>query len=142
METTGPRGHNSGNGAQFAPGDNPRQANYLSTSRLYKLDNRYLVVFFARGEALTPQFYEAGPGPPVAAGPPGAVAVLPTAAPLVAQGAHHQRHWVLLRRSPPEGSAHSRFSYVESVDRIIYAIFSRFNEDWKNHSLNVFTQAA
>jgi transposase-like protein len=29
------------------------------------------------------------------------------------------------------------FTNVESVDRIIYAIFSRFNEDWKNHTLNV-----
>jgi putative transposase len=34
------------------------------------------------------------------------------------------------------------FSNVESVERIIYAIFSRFNEDWKNHTLNLFTQAA
>ena len=34
------------------------------------------------------------------------------------------------------------FSNVESVDRIIYAIFSRFNEDWKTHTLNLFTQAA
>jgi len=34
------------------------------------------------------------------------------------------------------------FTNVESVDRIIYAIFSRFNEDWKNHTLNLFTQAA
>ena len=34
------------------------------------------------------------------------------------------------------------FTNVESVDRIIYAIFSRFNQDWKNHTLNLFTQAA
>jgi hypothetical protein len=34
------------------------------------------------------------------------------------------------------------FTNVESVDRIIYAIISRFNEDWKNHTLNLFTQAA
>jgi transposase-like protein len=34
------------------------------------------------------------------------------------------------------------FTNVESVDRIIYAIFSRFNEDWKDHTLNLFTQAA
>ena len=34
------------------------------------------------------------------------------------------------------------FSNVESVDRIIYAIFSRFNEDWKTHTLKLFTQAA
>jgi putative transposase len=34
------------------------------------------------------------------------------------------------------------FTNVESVDRIIYAIFSRFNEDWKNHTLTLFTQAA
>jgi hypothetical protein len=31
---------------------------------------------------------------------------------------------------------------VESVDRIIYAIFSRFNQDWKNRTLELFTQAA
>ena len=34
------------------------------------------------------------------------------------------------------------FTNVASVDRIIYAIFSRFNDDWKNHTLGLFTQAA
>ncbi len=34
------------------------------------------------------------------------------------------------------------FTNVESLDRIIYAIFSRFNEDWKTHTLDLFTQAA
>jgi hypothetical protein len=34
------------------------------------------------------------------------------------------------------------FTSVESVDRIIYAIFSRVNEDWKTHTLKLFTQAA
>ena len=34
------------------------------------------------------------------------------------------------------------FTNVESVDRIIYAIFNRFNEDWKNRTLELFTQAA
>jgi putative transposase len=34
------------------------------------------------------------------------------------------------------------FTNVQSVERIIYAIFSRFNEDWKNHTLALFTQAA
>ena len=34
------------------------------------------------------------------------------------------------------------FCNVESVDRIIYAIFSRFNTDWKTHTLELFTQAA
>jgi len=34
------------------------------------------------------------------------------------------------------------FTNVESVDRIIYAIFSRFNEDWNNRTLELFTQAA
>ena len=34
------------------------------------------------------------------------------------------------------------FCNVESVDRIIYAIFSRFNHDWKTRTLNLFTQAA
>ena len=34
------------------------------------------------------------------------------------------------------------FTNVQSVDRIIYAIFSRFNEDWKNRTLELFTQTA
>ncbi len=34
------------------------------------------------------------------------------------------------------------FTNVQSVDRIIYAIFNRFNEDWKNRTLELFTQAA
>ena len=34
------------------------------------------------------------------------------------------------------------FTNVAGVDRIIYAIFSRFNQDWKNHTFELFTQAA
>lgn len=34
------------------------------------------------------------------------------------------------------------FTNVASVERIIYSIFNRFNEDWKNHTLELFTQAA
>jgi putative transposase len=34
------------------------------------------------------------------------------------------------------------FVNVQSVDRIIFSIFNRFNEDWRNHILRVFTQAA
>ena len=34
------------------------------------------------------------------------------------------------------------FTNVDSVERIIYAIFSRFNEHWQNHTLRLFTQAA
>ena len=34
------------------------------------------------------------------------------------------------------------FVNVESVDRIISSIFNRFNEDWKNYTLALFTQAA
>jgi putative transposase len=32
------------------------------------------------------------------------------------------------------------FTNVASVDRIIYAIFNRFNQDWQNHTLQLFTQ--
>jgi putative transposase len=32
------------------------------------------------------------------------------------------------------------FKNVHSVDRIIYAIFHRFNEDWRNRTLDLFTQ--
>ena len=34
------------------------------------------------------------------------------------------------------------FVNVRSVDRIIYSIFQRFNLEWKNRTLKVFTQAA
>lgn len=34
------------------------------------------------------------------------------------------------------------FTNVQSVDRIIFAIFNRFNEDWQNHTLELFTQRA
>ena len=34
------------------------------------------------------------------------------------------------------------FVNVESVDRIIYFIFQRFNLEWKTRTLNLFTQAA
>jgi putative transposase len=34
------------------------------------------------------------------------------------------------------------FVNVKSVDRIIYSIFQRFNLEWKNRTLRVFTQAA
>lgn len=34
------------------------------------------------------------------------------------------------------------FVNVASVDRIIFAIFNRFNEAWKNRTLRLFTQAA
>ena len=34
------------------------------------------------------------------------------------------------------------FVNVQSVDRIIYSIFHRFNLEWKNRTLKVFTQAA
>jgi len=34
------------------------------------------------------------------------------------------------------------FVNVESVDRIIYPIFQRFNLEWKTRTLNLFTQAA
>ena len=34
------------------------------------------------------------------------------------------------------------FVNVQSVDRIIYSIFQRFNLEWKNRTLKLFTQAA
>jgi len=34
------------------------------------------------------------------------------------------------------------FVNVESVDRIIYSIFQRFNLNWKNRTLKLFTQPA
>jgi putative transposase len=34
------------------------------------------------------------------------------------------------------------FVNIKSVDRIIYSIFQRFNLEWKNRTLKLFTQAA
>ncbi|MBV8809792.1 MAG: transposase [Acidobacteriaceae bacterium] len=34
------------------------------------------------------------------------------------------------------------FVNVASVDRVIYSIFHRFNLEWRNRTLRVFTQAA
>lgn len=34
------------------------------------------------------------------------------------------------------------FTNLASVERILYAIFSRFNQQWQNHTLKLFTQAA
>lgn len=34
------------------------------------------------------------------------------------------------------------FVNVASMDRIIFSIFRRFNLEWKNRTLNLFTQAA
>ena len=34
------------------------------------------------------------------------------------------------------------FVNVDSVDRILFSIFNRFNQDWKNRTLRLFTQAA
>ena len=34
------------------------------------------------------------------------------------------------------------FTNIHSVDRIIFAIFNRFNQEWKNRTLKLFTQAA
>jgi transposase-like protein len=39
-------------------------------------------------------------------------------------------------------AAPARAVNVQSVDRIIYSIFQRFNLEWKTRSLSVFTQAA
>ena len=34
------------------------------------------------------------------------------------------------------------FVNVQSVDRIVYSIFNRYNPQWKNRTLRLFTQAA
>jgi putative transposase len=34
------------------------------------------------------------------------------------------------------------FTNLQSVERILYAIFYRFNQQWQNHTLRHFTQAA
>jgi hypothetical protein len=34
------------------------------------------------------------------------------------------------------------FVNLASMERIIYAIFQRFNQEWKNRTLRLFTHAA
>jgi hypothetical protein len=60
----------------------------------------------------------------------------------VEESAHHQCHRTLLRGSAPPARPMVCFVNVTSVDRIIYSIFQRFNLEWKNRTLNLFTQAA
>ena len=60
----------------------------------------------------------------------------------VAQIAHHhviERCFVEVRRRTRPMVC---FVNVESVDRIIYSIFQRFNLEWKSRTLKLFTQAA
>jgi transposase-like protein len=45
-------------------------------------------------------------------------------------------------RSAPAYSTHGLLRHVASVDHIIYSIFQRFNLEWRNRTLRVFTQAA
>lgn len=46
-------------------------------------------------------------------------------------------HRALLRRDAPPHAAMVVLSNVKSVERIIDAIFSRFNQDWTTHTLNL-----
>jgi hypothetical protein len=84
-----------------------------------------------------------GHGPATGAGSAGTVALLRASVAPVAKTAHHQCDRALLRRSPPAHPAHGRVHQrrKRGSDHI-YAIFSRFNEDWKTHTLKLFTQAA
>jgi hypothetical protein len=34
------------------------------------------------------------------------------------------------------------FTNIASVERIVYAIFHKFNQQWQNRTLSLFTQAA
>jgi hypothetical protein len=45
-------------------------------------------------------------------------------------------------RLAPQPAPMVCFVNVQSVDRIIYSIFQRFNLEWKNRTLKLFTQAA
>jgi len=58
------------------------------------------------------------------------------------QHARYQRHRALLRGSSRRTRPMVCFVNVESVDRIIYSIFQRFNLEWKTRTLHLFTQAA
>jgi hypothetical protein len=72
----------------------------------------------------------------------GTAGLLPFSQTPVAQTTHYQHHRALLRRSAAPYPAHVCFVNVQSVDRIIYSIFQRFNLEWKTRTLRVFTQAA
>ena len=76
-------------------------------------------------------------------GCPGLAAAIQTVYPRVL----HQRCWVhkmrnILERVRRRPRPMVCFVNELSVERIIYAIFHRFNEQWKNRTLRLFTQAA
>jgi putative transposase len=54
----------------------------------------------------------------------------------------HLRRKLLLRGGAAANRPMVCFVNVESVDRIIYSIFQRFNLEWKTRTLSAFTQAA
>jgi len=59
----------------------------------------------------------------------------------VAQATHHQHHRALLRRSARRTRPMVCLVNGQSVDRIIYSLFQRFNLEWKTLTLRAFTQA-
>jgi transposase-like protein len=81
-------------------------------------------------------------GPAVAAGLARVAVILRLSPPPVAQ----LRTTNVIERCFVEVRRRTRpmvcFVNVESVDRIIYSIFQRFNLEWKTRTLNLFTQAA
>lgn len=50
--------------------------------------------------------------------------------------------WPKLRTIPQSGMIERCFVNAASVDRIVFSIFNRFNEDWRNRTLRIFTHAA
>jgi len=56
--------------------------------------------------------------------------------------AHHQYYRALFFRGPASHATDGLLCNVQSVDRIIYSIFYRFNLEWKTRTFEVFTQAA
>jgi Transposase, Mutator family len=112
---------------------------------IYRADSR------AQAQAAFPQLpgalaagvwaYAAATG----ARPAGTAVVLRVAPALVEEGAHHQRHRTLLRGSSKKNPAHGLLrqrAKRRPHHRIIYSIFQRSNLEWKNRTLNLFTQAA
>ncbi len=62
------------------------------------------------------------------------------------RGHDHERNGYVIERCFVEVRRRTRpmvcFVNVESVDRIIYSIFQRFNLEWRTRTLNLFIQAA
>lgn len=54
----------------------------------------------------------------------------------------HGLRWVEEKTVETVEDTSSQLQPLDGVDRIIFAVFNRFNQEWKNHALKLFTHVA